>query len=127
MVTETSRHFGTRLRLLRNERGKPQSEIVNEINQLFPAMRISQTSLSVLEQSEKAPREDVLTYLCQYYRVPISYFFAISDHMTPEKYELISDYIEALRLFIPSDPRRYIYRQWKQRIVRKPLADEEWL
>lgn len=67
--------FGEILKQLRKDAGKSQVEAVKGIAAMFPGYRMSQTTLSALETSESAPRQEVLQVLAQYYRVPITHFF----------------------------------------------------
>lgn len=73
-------NFGERLRSLRKNLGKSQAEAAQEIAEQFSEnVRISQKTLSVLEQRETSPRGEVLEILARYYKVPIAYFFETSE------------------------------------------------
>ncbi len=90
--------FGERLRELRIAVGKSQDEVANEIADLFPGqIRISQTSLSALEQRETAPRQHVLDILAQYYDVPITYFFESRMDAEEEDVRRAMDYLQNLK------------------------------
>jgi transcriptional regulator with XRE-family HTH domain len=71
--------FGERLRELRKRTGLSQAEIAELINQQFRDTRMSQTTLSALEQRVSAPRQEVIEMLAEYYNVPITYFFGSSE------------------------------------------------
>jgi transcriptional regulator with XRE-family HTH domain len=99
--------FGEQLKALRVQSGKSQSEVVAEMQALFGAeAHISQSTLSALERRSTAPRGAVLERLTQYYNVPVSHFYR--DKLPPNQVN-VSAYLEALRLFIPGDPRRFDY------------------
>jgi transcriptional regulator with XRE-family HTH domain len=99
--------FGEQLKALRVQSGKSQSEVVAEMRALFGAeAHISQSTLSALERRSTAPRGAVLERLTQYYNVPVSHFYR--DKLPPNQVS-VADYLTALRLFTPSDPRRFDY------------------
>lgn len=98
--------FGEKLRELRLEVGKSQLQIVDEIRVLYGnEIRMSQTTLSSLEQRETAPREDVLNVLCKYYNVPKTYFYSDESSNVAD----ISTYIDALRQFTPENEQRFAH------------------
>jgi transcriptional regulator with XRE-family HTH domain len=69
-------NFGEKLKRLRKKTGKSQMQVVKELAEMVPSeLRLSQTTLSVLENRETAPREEILDILSRYYNVPITYFF----------------------------------------------------
>jgi transcriptional regulator with XRE-family HTH domain len=86
--------FGEKLKGLRLALGKSQAEVAREIAEMFEEIRISQTSLSALEQRDTAPRQEVLEVLAQYYSVPITYFF---DSTPPDRINRALEYLEALK------------------------------
>lgn len=82
----TKNDFGDKLRALRLKIGKSQSEVAQEIEELFgESIRMSQSTISALEQRETAPREDVLEVLAHYFHVPIMYFFEREDRAGVDK------------------------------------------
>jgi transcriptional regulator with XRE-family HTH domain len=62
--------FGQRLRQLRG--GRSQKEVAD-------ALRIPPTTLSSLESQRNIPRGEVLQKLSDFFRVPITYFYAESQ------------------------------------------------
>jgi transcriptional regulator with XRE-family HTH domain len=108
-----SLNFGERLLRLRKTLGKSQMQVAEEIEALFPnAIRMSQTTLSALEQRDSAPREDVIDVLCKYYNVPITYFFVDVD--TGDRPFDVKSYIEALRLYTPDSVQRFAHTRGKR-------------
>jgi transcriptional regulator with XRE-family HTH domain len=96
-MSSSSTNFGEKLRTLRKNLHKSQIEVVEEIERLFPdKIRISQTTLSALEQRASAPRQDVLEVLAQYYEVPITHFFE-SETERGEKVDRAKQYLETLK------------------------------
>ena len=94
------RSFGEKLRELRMKLRKSQTEVAHEIAANFPnRVRMSQTTLSALEQREDTPREDVLKTLAEYYNVPITYFLN-KTRLAPDQnrrgIELAKRYIQFL-------------------------------
>lgn len=112
-MNRNERHFGNKLRELREQRHKLQVEVVQDIKRLYPEIRMSQTTLSTLEQRDSAPREDVLEVLCDYYDVPIAYFFDSeeSDHARDID---VDEYIEALRFHSPASKERFAHSRGKR-------------
>lgn len=89
--------FGKKLKALRKNLHKSQLEVVEEIERIFPdKLRISQTTLSALEQKATAPRQDVLEVLARYYQVPITYFFE-SENEKAEKLSRAKQYLASLK------------------------------
>lgn len=87
-------NFGEKLRLLRKNSGKSQAEVAQEIAEQFSEeARISQKTLSVLEQRETTPRGAVLDILAKYYNVPLTYFFETIDRA---KVDLAKEYLKNL-------------------------------
>ena len=75
-MSKNTANFGEKLRLLRKNLGKSQAEVAQEIGEQFPEeIRISQKTLSALEQRDSAPREETLEIIAAYYKVPVTYFF----------------------------------------------------
>ena len=108
------RNFGDRLKELRVRMGKSQSEAVQDMQVLFQGRaRMSQSTLSALEQRETAPREDVLEILSEYYGVPITFFFDESDDDSQEIINVRS-YIEALRFHTPDSAQRFAHSSEKR-------------
>lgn len=102
-----SKTFGEILKELRKKTGKSQTEVAEEIAQMFPGeMRISQTTLSLLEQRSDPPRKDIIEMLAQYYEVPIGYF-TNPDMTTPKGVEIAKNYLEELRNMNFQDNRKF--------------------
>lgn len=76
-------YFGEKLKLLRTQTGKSQTEVAEEISARFPRFKISQAYLSILEKKKTAPREEFLDVLSRYFDVSTSYF--LSDTNLPDE------------------------------------------
>lgn len=88
-------NFGEKLKNLRKNLGKSQSEVAQEIAEQFPKeLRISQKTLSDLELRESVPRGEVLEVLASYFQVSPTYFFEASNR---EKVDLARNYLKGLR------------------------------
>ena len=86
--------FGEKLKDLRIRAGKSQTEAANEIALQFPnRIRISQTTLSTLEQRTEPPRYEVVQVLAEFFGVPPTYF----DPQNTERIEGARAYLEMLR------------------------------
>ncbi len=121
-------NFGEKLKALRKQRGWTQVETTNRINQQWPDMRLSQTSLSALEQQETAPRETVLDPLSSFYGVSIMYWFN-TIVTRPDRKRDVKRYINALRLYTPDSYQYYHFGTGgtPQRGVRqKPTDEDKW-
>ena len=70
----TADTFGEKLTKLRKLAGESQVEMAHNLKALFPEMRITQTSLSVLEHRQDAPREIVVAHLAEYFGVSEEHF-----------------------------------------------------
>jgi transcriptional regulator with XRE-family HTH domain len=91
-----TQEFGYKLKQLRKDFGKSQTEVANEIAKHFPnKIRISQTTLSVLEQKADLPRVEILDVLSRYFGVPIAYFYPTIGQ--EERIEQAQLYLESLR------------------------------
>jgi transcriptional regulator with XRE-family HTH domain len=113
-VMMKERGFGEKLKGLRIKSGKSQGEVVREMTVMFrEQIRMSQSTLSALEQRETAPREDVLDILCKYYDVPIAYFFDRSDSNVSKAIN-VKGYIEALRIHTPASDQRFAHSSEKR-------------
>lgn len=119
--------FGDKLKSLRIQTGKSQAEVADEILDIFgDSVRMSQSTLSALEQRGTAPREDVLEILCDYYGVPISYFFESKPKVN------VKSYIDALRRFTPESNERFAHsseKRYQDDQIEKSLhnLDDEFL
>lgn len=98
-MPRTQMSFGEKLRELRKNAGKSQMEVVQEIERLFTSrIRISQTTLSTLEQRPTAPRGDILEVLAEYYGVPIADFFeSQNEEDKREGVQRAKKYLESLK------------------------------
>lgn len=118
--------FGQKLKDLRHKQDKSQEDVVNEIKSMFgDKIRMSQTTLSALEQRDSAPKEDVLEVLAEYYNVPITFFFD-AEHPNVD----VKSYIDALRLYNPQDSRRFAHSSKHRQDgdeVEQSLDDEYFL
>lgn len=86
--------FGEKLRELRKSSGKSQTEMADEIAARFPdRIRISQTTLSSLEQRTETPRVEIIEILAEYFRINPSYFAG----QKTQRMESARSYLEALR------------------------------
>jgi transcriptional regulator with XRE-family HTH domain len=86
--------FGEKLRDLRKRLKLSQTELADDITSRFPdRIRISQTTLSTLEQRSEPPRDEIIEVLAEYFGVPFSYF---STHES-QRIESALAYLETLR------------------------------
>lgn len=76
--------FGALLKALRIQRRKTQSNVVDDIRQRYPHAHFSQASYSQLEMRDKAPRQETVDILADYFHVNITYFYGIESHRTQE-------------------------------------------
>jgi transcriptional regulator with XRE-family HTH domain len=114
--------FGTKLRELRIRARKSQTEVANEISASFPnRVRMSQTTLSALEQREDAPREEILIILAEYYDIPITYFLN-ERHFTSDQNR---GGIELAKIYIQSLPNRTFLEE-KTVAHSYPAEDEDF-
>lgn len=95
--------FGERLRALRKSTGKRQQHMADEINARYPDARMSQTTVSALEQRASAPREDVLTFLAEYFGVSPGYFYELTEDREAQ-IDFARAYVRAIanRTFTPA-------------------------
>ncbi|MBZ0307363.1 MAG: helix-turn-helix domain-containing protein, partial [Anaerolineae bacterium] len=106
--------FGHKLKELRRRVGKSQIEVVEEIVKLFPGkIRMSQTTLSALEQRTTAPRGEILEILSKYFGVPTAYFFEGTENQEEKSLD-VYEYLEALRLFTPNSNQRFAHSTEKR-------------
>lgn len=94
---DTNNTFGERLKSLRRQTGKSQVEVATELAEMFPDIRMSQTTLSALEQRATAPRGEVLECLARYYNVPLKYFFEEENSADESRLAAARAYLEKLR------------------------------
>lgn len=100
-MSPSQKTFGEKLKALRRNSGKSQFDVVDEMERLFgKQIRISQATISTLEQRSSAPRQQVLEILAQYYQVPITYFFEVEDEKE-EKLDLAKKYLDSLKNRLP--------------------------
>lgn len=124
MFNKKDMTFGEKLKFLRKKMDKSQTQVVGEIESMFPdKIRISQTALSALEQRDTAPREDVLDVLCKYYGVPITYFFENAE-LDDNRASEVKRYIEALRLYTPGS-NQWFGHSWRKRDNNENSIDED--
>ena len=91
--------FGLKLRELREQTGKSQTQVAQEIAEQFSDrdISVSQATLSAWERRSVAPRQQVLEVLAEYYNVPITYFFEPEMVDDRERLERAKKYLEGLR------------------------------
>jgi transcriptional regulator with XRE-family HTH domain len=109
--------FGDRLKALRARAGKSQGEVASEINQRYGEhIRLTQTKLSLLEQRETLPRQEILEIFADYFHIPIGYFFS---PIRKEQLDAARDYVQTR---LDSEPaRRYLEKLVKARIDDGPM------
>ncbi|MCL4251280.1 MAG: helix-turn-helix domain-containing protein [Anaerolineae bacterium] len=67
--------FGEKLRELRKRSGMSQIEVVEALQELYgEQIRISQATLSALEQRADSPKTDLVELLANFFQVPVGYF-----------------------------------------------------
>lgn len=96
-MAKTNPDFGGKLKELRRKLGKSQVEMVEEIAEFFPGkIKISQTTLSNLEQRTELPHVEVLEVLSKYFGVSIGYFYPTVSP-DEERIDHAKQYLERLK------------------------------
>ena len=90
------RSFGKQLKRLRTRKGKSQTEVAQELTTDYPGFTISQTNISHLERRIKAPREEVLSVIADYYGVPIECFFKDTSDSYDDLKPRIEQFLDSL-------------------------------
>ena len=78
-------------------RGKSQRDVANDLTQSYAGFRISQANVSHLERRHDAPRQEVLNILADYYRVPVDYFYRVTDDSYAARKPQIASYLDTLK------------------------------
>ena len=116
-------HFGERLKALRKHKHRSQAEACAEFALHYPEMAMSQSYWSHWERSKKFPKEELLRAFCNIFDVDIDYFVDSRVPLQATRTRQVYNYIESLRDYTPSDPRRFT----GARPVVAYEEDDEWL
>lgn len=90
--------FGEKITDLRKKRNMSQTEAVAAIKQFANGrIRMSQTTLSALEQQQFAPRGEVVIVLAEFYKVKPIYFYRDNDRRSAARLAAAKVYLTHLR------------------------------
>jgi len=120
-MNERAAMFGEKLRDLRKSAKKSQTEMADEIAAQFPGLRISQTTLSALEQRTEPPRRNVVEVLADYFGISADYFAA----RDPETLALARAHVDRLRDDDES-ARGYAVASRRQHVMLGHYSDDDY-
>ncbi|NLD49744.1 MAG: helix-turn-helix transcriptional regulator, partial [Clostridiaceae bacterium] len=70
--------FGERFRLMRNEKGFTQNELIDDFNKKY-FYSFNKSSISLYENNNRLPEIDVLKHWAEYFNVSIDWFLGLTD------------------------------------------------